>query len=159
MATSLKNLSDYDSSLVPDASALSIGIVVAEWNPHINNALLQGAVETLKKHGVSEANIFISYVPGSFELTYGCKMMAENYDVDAVIAIGTVIQGDTPHFDYICQGVTYGISELNLSFEIPFVFGVLTTNTEEQALDRCGGKHGNKGTEAAVTAIKMALLS
>lgn len=157
MATSLKNLSDYDFSSIPDASGLSIGIVVAEWNIEINNALLQGAIETLLHHGVDKANIFVSYVPGAFELTYGCKVMAENYDVDAIIAIGTVIQGDTPHFDYICQGVTYGISELNLSFDLPFIFGVLTVNTLEQAQERAGGKHGNKGVEAAVTAIKMGL--
>ncbi|MDR2963714.1 MAG: 6,7-dimethyl-8-ribityllumazine synthase [Bacteroidales bacterium] len=159
MATSLKNLSAYDAADVPDASALSIGIVVADWNIEINNQLLKGAVDTLRKHGVSDANIFISRVPGAFELTYGCKTLAESYEVDAVIAIGTVIQGETPHFNFICQGVTYGISELNLSFEIPFIFGVLTVNSLEQAQDRAGGKHGNKGVEAAVTAIKMALLS
>ncbi|HOS85306.1 MAG TPA: 6,7-dimethyl-8-ribityllumazine synthase [Bacteroidales bacterium] len=157
MATSLKNLSDYDFTSIPDASGLSIGIVVAEWNIEINNQLLQGAIETLLHHGVDKANIFVNYVPGAFELTYGCKVMAENYDVDAIIAIGTVIQGDTPHFDYICQGVTYGISELNLSFDLPFIFGVLTVNSLEQAQERAGGKHGNKGVEAAVTAIKMGL--
>ena len=159
MATSLKNLSSYDPSNIPDASALSIGIVVAEWNIEINNALLKGALETLKKHGVSEGNIFVNYVPGAFELTYGSKVLAENYDVDAIIAIGTVIKGDTPHFEYICQGVTYGLSELNLSFDLPFIFGVLTVNTLEQAQERAGGIHGNKGVEAAVTAIKMALYS
>jgi len=159
MATSLKNLSEYDSSYVPDASAISVGIVVAEWNSEINYKLLDAAINTLKKHGVSEVNIFVNFVPGAFELTYGCKLMAESYDVDVVIAFGTVIQGETPHFTYICQGVTYGISELNLSYEIPFVFGVLTTNTLQEAQDRAGGKYGNKGIEAAVTAIKMALLS
>jgi 6,7-dimethyl-8-ribityllumazine synthase len=159
MATSLKNLSDYDYTAIPDASSLSIGIVVAEWNIDINNALLKGAIETLKKHGVADANIFVNYVPGAFELTYGCKSIAENYDIDAVIAIGTVIKGDTPHFEYICQGVTYGLSELNLSFDVPFIFGVLTVNTQEQALERAGGVHGNKGVEAAVAAIKMALYS
>lgn len=159
MATSLKNLSDYDYSSIPDASELSVGIVVAEWNLEINKALLQGAVDTLTKHGVDAGNIFVNFVSGAFELTYGCKVMAENYDVDAIIAIGTVIQGETPHFTYICQGVTYGISELNLSFDLPFVFGVLTVDTLEQAQDRAGGKHGNKGVEAAVTAIKMALFN
>jgi len=159
MATSLKNLSDYNSSEIPDASALSIGIVVAEWNSEINNALLDGAVQTLKKHGVADKNIIINHVPGSFELTFGAKVIAENYDVDAVIVIGTVIQGDTPHFDYVCQGVTYGVTELNLSYDIPFIFTVLTTDTLEQAQDRAGGKHGNKGTEGAITAIKMALFS
>lgn len=159
MATSLKNLSEYDSRYVPNASALSVGIVVAEWNNEITFKLLDGAIETLKKHGVNEANIFVNFVPGAYELTYGSKVMAENYDVDAVIAFGAVIQGETPHFTYICQGVTYGLTELNLSFDIPFVFGVLTTDTLQQAQERAGGKHGNKGVEAAVTAIKMALLS
>jgi 6,7-dimethyl-8-ribityllumazine synthase len=159
MATSLKNLSDYDSKSVPDASELSVGIVVAEWNREINDALLKGAVSTLQKHGVSPSDIFIDYVPGAFELPFGCRILAENYEVDVVIAFGTVIQGETPHFSYICQGVTYGLTELNLSYEIPFVFGVLTTDTLEQAQDRAGGKHGNKGVEAAVTAIKMALLA
>lgn len=157
MATSLKNLSDYDVNAVPNASELSIGIVVAEWNLDVNTKLLQGAIETLKKHGVEEKNIFVNYVPGSFELTYGARIMAENYDVDAIIVIGTVIQGETPHFTYICQSVSYGMTELNLSCDIPFIFGLLTVNTKEQAMDRAGGKYGNKGVEAAVTAIKMAL--
>ncbi|MFO7868767.1 MAG: 6,7-dimethyl-8-ribityllumazine synthase [Bacteroidales bacterium] len=159
MATSLKNLSDYNAQDIPDASALSVGIVVSEWNSDINNNLLQAAVSTLQKHGVQDVNIFINYVPGAFELPFACRLMAENYDVDAVIAFGTVIQGDTPHFTYVCQGVTYGMAELNLSYEIPFIFGVLTTDTLEQARDRSGGKHGNKGVEAAITAIKMSVLS
>ena len=157
MASSLKNLSTYNPDSVPDASELSIGIVVAEWNMDINSKLLNGAVETLKKHGVKEKNIIINYVPGSFELTYGARIMAENYDVDAIIVIGTVIQGETPHFTYICQSVSYGMTELNLSYNLPFIFGLLTVNTKEQAEDRAGGKYGNKGVEAAVTAIKMAL--
>ncbi|MBO4777598.1 MAG: 6,7-dimethyl-8-ribityllumazine synthase [Bacteroidales bacterium] len=157
MATSLKNLSEYDSNSVPNASELSIGIVVAEWNMDVNNKLLQGAIEALQKHGVAEKNIIVNYVPGSFELTYGARILAENYDVDAIIVIGTVIQGETPHFTYICQSVSYGITELNLSYDLPFIFGVLTVNTKEQAMDRAGGKYGNKGVEAAITAIKMAL--
>ncbi|MBR3981662.1 MAG: 6,7-dimethyl-8-ribityllumazine synthase [Bacteroidales bacterium] len=157
MATSLKNLSEYNPDSVPNASELSIGIVVAEWNMDVNTKLLQGAVETLQKHGVLEKNIIINYVPGSFELTYGARVMAENYDVDAIIVIGTVIQGETPHFTYICQSVSYGVTELNLSYDLPFIFGLLTVNTKEQAMDRAGGKYGNKGVEAAVTAIKMAL--
>lgn len=157
MATSLKNLSEYNPDSVPNASELSIGIVVAEWNMDVNTKLLQGAVETLQKHGVLEKNIIINYVPGSFELTYGARVMAENYDVDAIIVIGTVIQGETPHFTYICQSVSYGVTELNLSYDLPFIFGLLTVNTKEQAMDRSGGKYGNKGVEAAVTAIKMAL--
>ncbi|MBP5370869.1 MAG: 6,7-dimethyl-8-ribityllumazine synthase [Bacteroidales bacterium] len=157
MATSLKNLSEYNPNSVPNASELSIGIVVAEWNMDVNTQLLHGAVETLQKHGVQEKNIIVNYVPGSFELTYGARVMAENYDVDAIIVIGTVIQGETPHFTYICQSVSYGITELNLSYDLPFIFGLLTVNTKEQAMDRAGGKYGNKGVEAAVTAIKMAL--
>ncbi|MBR4115029.1 MAG: 6,7-dimethyl-8-ribityllumazine synthase [Bacteroidales bacterium] len=157
MATSLKNLSEYNPDSVPNASELSIGIVVAEWNMDVNTKLLQGAVETLQKHGVLEKNIIINYVPGSFELTYGARVMAENYDVDAIIVIGTVIQGETPHFTYICQSVSYGVTELNLSYDLPFIFGLLTVNTKEQAMDRAGGKYGNKGVEAAITAIKMAL--
>ncbi|MBP5584103.1 MAG: 6,7-dimethyl-8-ribityllumazine synthase, partial [Bacteroidales bacterium] len=138
MATSLKNLSEYDSKSVPNASELSIGIVVAEWNMDVNNKLLQGAIEALQKHGVAEKNIIVNYVPGSFELTYGARILAENYDVDAIIVIGTVIQGETPHFTYICQSVSYGITELNLSYDLPFIFGVLTVNTKEQAMDRAG---------------------
>lgn len=157
MATSLKNLSEYNPDSVPNASELSIGIVVAEWNMDVNTKLLQGAVETLQKHGVLEKNIIINYVPGSFELTYGARVMAENYDVDAIIVIGTVIQGETPHFTYICQSVSYGVTELNLSYDLPFIFGLLTVNTKEQAMDRAGRKYGNKGVEAAITAIKMAL--
>ena len=157
MATSLKNLSEYNPDSVPNASELSIGIVVAEWNMDVNTKLLQGAVETLQKHGVLEKNIIINYVPGSFELTYGARVMAENYDVDAIIVIGTVIQGETPHFTYICQSVSYGVTELNLSYDLPFIFGLLTVNTKEQAMDRAGGKYGYKGVEAAITAIKMAL--
>ncbi len=157
MATSLKNLSDFDSTSIPDASELSIGIVVAEWNIDVNTKMLNGAVEVLQKHGVKSKNIFVNYVPGAFELTYGARIMAENYDVDAIITLGTVIQGDTPHFTYICQSVSYGLTELNLSYEIPFIFGVLTVNTIEQALERAGGKYGNKGSEVAVAAIKMAL--
>ena len=157
MATSLKNLSEYNPDSVPNASELSIGIVVAEWNMDVNTKLLQGAVETLQKHGVLEKNIIINYVPGSFALPYGARVMAENYDVDAIIVIGTVIQGETPHFTYICQSVSYGVTELNLSYDLPFIFGLLTVNTKEQAMDRAGGKYGNKGVEAAITAIKMAL--
>jgi len=158
MATALKNLSEYDPSQVPSGTGYSFAIIVAEWNLEITAALCKGAVDTLLKHGVSEDCINVHYVPGSFELTSGCKWVAESLEVDAVIGIGTVIQGETKHFDYICQSVTYGLTELNLSFDIPFVFSVLTTDTLQQALDRAGGKHGNKGDEAAVTALKMVAL-
>jgi len=155
MATSLKNLSSFDINSVPSAKGVKIGIVVAEWNSEITFAMANGAQEFLLKHGASESDIIVKTVPGSFELIAGSKWMAEYANVDAVIALGTVIQGDTRHFDFICQGVTHGISELNLKFDIPFIFGVLTTSTLEQAKDRSGGKHGNKGDEAAYTALKM----
>ena len=155
MATAYQNLSDYDFNSVPDASNMSVGIVVAEWNKHITEALLEGACNTLERHGVKPENINVKRVPGSFELTYGAKLMAENSDLDAVIILGCVIQGDTPHFDYVCSSVTNGITELNLMHDMPFIFGLLTTNTMEQSEDRAGGKHGNKGDEAAITAIKM----
>ena len=153
MATALKNLSDYDPATVPDAMPWRFAIVVAEWNEAITAALAEGALNTLLKHGAKRENILIHTVPGSFELTLGASWMAEN--VDAVICIGCVIQGETKHFDFICNAVSQGITMLNLETNKPVIFGVLTTNTLEQAQDRAGGKHGNKGDEAAVTAIKM----
>jgi 6,7-dimethyl-8-ribityllumazine synthase len=152
------NLSDYNTDRVPSGAEMRIGIVVSEWNCEITSALLKGAVDTLIKHDVSEDNILIKHVPGSFELTLGAQFIAEYDDVDAVICLGCVIQGETPHFTYICQGVTQGITQLNLEYNIPFIFGVLTTSDRQQAIDRAGGKHGNKGYEAAITAIKMASL-
>lgn len=153
MAT--KDLSAYDISSVPSAGNMSFGIVVAEWNWHITSALAQGAVDTLHRHGATEENIRVKYVPGTFELPLGGQFFAEMDNVDAVILLGCVIQGETRHFDYICEGVTQGTKDLNLKYNKPFIFGVLTTNNEQQALDRAGGKLGNKGDEAAVTAIKM----
>ncbi len=155
MATSFKNLSKYDPEKVPDASGMKFGIVVSEWNEEVTAALAEGAMQTLKKHGCPEANIHVLTVPGSFELIYGSRLAAEKYALDAVIALGCVIQGETRHFDFICQGVTHGIAELNLEYDIPFIFGVLTTKNQQQARERSGGKHGNKGDEAAITAIKM----
>lgn len=159
MATSLKNLSDYNILSVPDASSYKFAIVVSEWNEEITGTLCNGAIATLQKHGVHEENILKKYVPGSFELTHGARSIVEYTDVDAVIAIGCVIRGDTPHFDYICQGVTQGITDLNVKYNIPFIYGVLTTENQQQALDRAGGIHGNKGDEAAITAIKMVHLN
>ncbi len=156
MAT--KDLSAYDINSVPSAENMRLGIVVAEWNWEITSALAQGAVDTLKKHGAPEENISIKYVPGTFELPLGGQFFAELDNVDAVILLGCVIQGETRHFDYICEGVTQGTKDLNLKYNKPFIFGVLTTNDEQQALDRAGGKLGNKGDEAAVTAIKMLAL-
>lgn len=156
MATSLHSLSSYDASKVPDASNMCFGIVVSEWNPEITGALLDGCVATLEKHGTLPENIHVKTVPGSFELIYGAHQMVLNGGYDAVIILGSVIRGETPHFDYICQGVTQGIAHINAKSEIPVVFGLLTTNDLQQAKDRSGGKLGNKGDECAVVAIKMA---
>lgn len=137
---------------------MRFGIVVADWNSEVTYSLLDGAVKTLKRHGVADNDIIVRHVPGTFEITLGAQWMAEYEDLDGVICLGCVIQGETPHFTYICEGVTRGITNLNLDYNIPFIFGVLTTLNLQQALDRAGGKHGNKGDEAAVTAIKMAAL-
>jgi len=156
MATALHHLSDYDVSSVPDASNMCFGIVVAEWNAEITDALLQGTVSTLEKHGALPENIHVKTVPGSFELVYGAHQMTLNGGYDAIIILGSVIRGETPHFDYICQGVTYGITRLNATSEIPVIYGLLTTDDWQQAKDRSGGRLGNKGDECAVVAIKMA---
>ena len=156
MATALHHLSDYDPTKVPDASNMCIGIVVSEWNPEITGALLDGAVKTLEKHGCLPENIHVKTVPGSFELVYGAQQMTKNDGFDAVIVLGSVIRGETPHFDYICEAVTYGIASLNASQNIPVIYGLLTTDNLEQAQERSGGKLGNKGDECAVDAIKMA---
>lgn len=153
MAT--KDLSQYDINSVADAAHMRFGIVVAEWNFEVTGALANGAVETLQKHGAKDENILLKYVPGTFELPLGGQFFAEHENVDAIILLGCVIQGETRHFDYICEGVAQGTKDLNLKYNKPFIFGVLTTDNQQQALDRAGGKHGNKGDEAAVTAIKM----
>lgn len=154
MASKNQNLSSYNPESVPNAQGMRFGIVCSEWNSNITDALLQGAIKTLTANGVSESDILVARVPGSFELIYGTSQMVKK-DVDAVIAIGCVIRGDTPHFDYICEGTTYGLSRLNATQDKPVVYGLITTNTMEQAVERCGGKHGNKGDECAITAIKM----
>jgi len=158
MSSQLKNLSVVEGSLVPSAKEYKFGIVVSEWNYEITKSLSDGAQQTLQKNGAQEKNIIIKWVPGSFELTLGAQYMAELTDVDAIICIGCVIQGETKHFDFICNAVANGITNLNIEFNIPVIFGVLTPNTLEQAIDRAGGKHGNKGDEAAITAIKMLAL-
>jgi len=155
MASVYHNLSNPLSEM-PDASAMRIGIVVSEWNEAVTEKLLEGACNTLEKNGVKPENILVERVPGSFELNYGARIMAERLELNAVIVLGCVIRGDTPHFDYVCSAVTQGITELNLRYDIPFIFGVLTTTNLKQAEDRCGGIYGNKGDEAANTAIKMA---
>lgn len=155
MATAYHNLSDYDFQSVPDASAMHFGIVVSEWNANITGALLEGAVATLKKHGAKEDNILVQTVPGSFELTFGSAQMIKSGKVDAVIALGCVVRGDTPHFDYVCAGATQGIAHLNATTDTPVIYGLITTNTMQQAEDRAGGVLGNKGDECVITAIKM----
>ena len=155
MATILKNLSDYNKEELTRAGDHIFGIVVSEWNAEITNALMQGAVETLKGSGIREESIIIKYVPGTFELPTGAQFLFEYEDVDAVICIGCVIQGETRHFEFICNATANGIMRVALDYNAPVIFGVLTTDNLEQAKDRSGGKHGNKGVEAAVTAIKM----
>jgi len=170
MATQYQNLSDYDSDLMPDKEKVSsqhYAIAVADWNSEITHALMHGAINTLVESGVKHTQIKIVHVPGAFELTFAAKQLLDDFDClngnikvhkySAVIILGCVIQGDTPHFDYVCSGVTYGISKLNTRADgCPVIFGLLTTNSMQQALDRAGGIHGNKGVEAAITAIKMA---
>lgn len=157
MATKKQNLSDYDKNTIPNAKDFRFGIVVSEWNDQITGNLHQGALDTLIEHGVLPENIISWDVPGSYELIYGSKKMQEQ-KVDAVIAIGCVIQGETKHFDFVCEAVSQGIKDLNVLHDTPVVFCVLTDNTMQQSIDRSGGKHGNKGVEAAVVAIKMAVL-
>ena len=149
------NLSDYNPATVPDGSDYKVAIVVAEWNPEITNALLQGAHETLLEHGVKEDNIRVIPVPGSYELTTGADIALADSACDAAICLGCVIQGETRHFDFICEAVSQGLTNLSLKRERPVIFGLLTTNDMQQARERSGGKHGNKGTEGAVTALKM----
>ena len=154
MAT--KNLSEYNIETVPDASNMCFGVVVSEWNPEITGSLLNGCVSTLEKHGAIPENIHVKTVPGSFELIYGAHQMTLNDGFDAVIILGCVIRGETPHFDYICEGVTAGIARLNATSQTPIVYGLLTCENDQQAKDRSGGRLGNKGDECAVVAIKMA---
>lgn len=157
MASHLKNLSDFSHTTIPTGNAFKIAIIVAEWNAKITGALYEGALKTLVKQGVKEKNIITLAVPGSFELTAAAEiLLTKKADLDAVICLGCVIQGDTKHFDFICDAVANGITNVGIKHSKPVIFGVLTTNNEEQALDRAGGKHGNKGDEAAITALKMA---
>ena len=159
MATAYHNLSEYDITSVPSAEDMKFGIVVSECNENITASILNGAEETLKRHGAKPENITIHTVPGSFELIYGSAKFVQSGEVDAVIALGCVVRGDTPHFDYVCAGTTQGIAALNTQGSIPVIFGLITTDTMQQAEDRAGGIHGNKGDECAVTAIKMVNLA
>ncbi len=158
MATVHKNLSTYDKATIPNAKNFRFGIVVSEWNSEITQGLLNGAIETLMENGVAHKNIITWDVPGTFELIFGCKHLANTQDTDAIIAIGSVIQGETKHFDFVCSAAAQGIKDLNVTGNTPVIFCVLTDNNKQQAIDRSGGKHGNKGTEAAIAAIKMAVL-
>ena len=158
MATANKNLSNYNKNTIPNAKNFRFGIVVSEWNDNITNGLYFGAEVALLDCGATPENIVRWNVPGSFELVYGAKKMIETQNVDAVITIGCVIKGETMHFEFVCEGVTQGIKDLNVKSDIPVIYCVLTDNTEQQSIDRSGGIHGNKGTEAAIAAIKMAYL-
>lgn len=157
MATQYHNLSHYDANSMPDARGMRIGIVVSEWNNNVTSRLLEGAKSTLVKLGVKEDDVLVRWVPGSFELIYGARYMMDLPDsgLDAVIVLGCVVRGETPHFEYVCSGVTQGVADMNLHGPVPVIFGLLTNDTMQQSFDRAGGIHGNKGDEAAVTAIKM----
>ncbi|WP_430613738.1 6,7-dimethyl-8-ribityllumazine synthase [Flavobacterium sp. JP2137] len=159
MATANKNLSEYNKATLPDAKEFTVGIVVSEWNDQVTNGLFAGAQAALLDCGLLPENLVRWDVPGSFELIFGAKKMIETLEVDAVIVIGCVIKGETMHFEFVCEGVTHGIKDLNLISEVPVIFCVLTDNNEQQSLDRSGGIHGNKGTEAAVAALKMIALN
>lgn len=159
MATHLKNLSDFSHTTVPSAKPFRFGIVVAAWNAEVTGALYKGAFDSLLKHGALEENILSAEVAGSYELISGADLLLTHQQLDAVICLGCVIQGETRHFDFICDAVAHGIANVGLKHTKPVIFGVLTTNNQQQALDRAGGKHGNKGDEAAITAIKMAQLN
>ncbi len=158
MSSQHKNLSDFDHSGFPDASNMRIGIVVSEWNNEITHALLKGVIDTLKSLGCPETNIIRHDVPGSFELPLAASWMIEKENPDAVICIGCVIQGETRHFDFICEAVAQGIMDLGLRTSVPVIFGVLTPENQQQAIDRAGGRYGNKGVETAQTAVKMVAL-
>lgn len=158
MATENKNLSNYDKNTIPNMKDFRFGIVVSEWNDDVTEGLFKGAFDALVDCGTLPENITRWNVPGSFELIFGSKKMHETLKVDAIIAIGCVIKGETMHFEFVCEGVTQGIKDLNLMYEIPTIFCLLTDNNKQQSLDRSGGKHGNKGVEAAIAAIKMVSL-
>ncbi len=156
MATT--NLSAYDKTTIPNAKGFRFGIVVSEWNNDITDNLFKGAHHTLIENGALNKNIITLNVPGSYELIYGCKHLIKSQNLDAIIAIGNVIQGETKHFDFVCEAVAHGIKDINIQFDVPVIFCVLTDNTKQQSIDRSGGKHGNKGIESAIAAIKMAVI-
>jgi 6,7-dimethyl-8-ribityllumazine synthase len=155
VASSKKNLNTHSGANITSLSGKKIAVVVSEWNSEITDALYAGALDTLLDKGIGKENIIKKLVPGSFELTLGAQWMAQREEIDAVICLGCVIQGDTRHFDFICQSVAQGLTNVSLKYNKPIIFGVLTPDNHQQALDRAGGKYGNKGNEAAITAIKM----
>jgi 6,7-dimethyl-8-ribityllumazine synthase len=158
MATALRNLSDYIQEEVPNGAGFKIGIVVSEWNDNITLNLLEGARTALIDNGVREEDILVRFVPGAFELPLGAQFMCEYTDIDGAIAIGVVIQGETRHFDFVCDGATNGIKDVNLKYNVPVAFCLLTDNTLQQSIDRSGGIHGNKGVECAIACLKMIAL-
>ncbi len=155
MATYLKNLSDYKKENIPNGADFKIGIVVSEWNDSITLNLLAGAKQTLLDNNVPEENILVRFVPGAFELPLAAQLMLDNTDIDGVVAIGVVIQGETKHFDFVCKGTTDGLMKVMLEYNSPVSFCVLTDNTLQQSIDRSGGIHGNKGVECAIACLKM----
>ena len=155
MATSIKNLSEYDKNIISNGADYKIGIVVSEWNDQITGALLEGAVQTLKNHGVQDKHLTTVHVPGAFELPIGAQSLLEHQKFDGILTIGAVIQGETKHFDFVCNGATQGIMQVMLNYNTPISFCVLTDNNIQQSIDRSGGKHGNKGIECAVSLLKM----
>ena len=159
MATQYQNLTDYNPENVPDASAMRFAVIVSEWNPDVTEKLKVGVYNALLKYEAKAENIWIVHVPGSFELIYAAKRIIGSVKPDAAIGLGCIVRGDTPHFDYVCSGITQGFAQLNAEGDIPCVFGLLTTDNMQQAIDRSGGKYGNKGEEFAITAIKMAQLA
>lgn len=156
MATEGTNLSEFDKNAIPDLSGKKFGIAVSEWNSQITDGLLKGALSGFEQAGVSIEDIIVKYVPGSFELPLGAKKLIDTFQLDGVVCLGSVVRGETAHFDYVCEACAKGIMDVNLSTGVPVAFGVLTDDTQQQAIDRSGGKHGNKGTEAAVVVMKMA---
>ena len=158
MATEGRNLSEYNKEVIPSGADFKIGIVVSEWNDSITLNLLEGAKIALLENGVKEQNIIVRFVPGAYELPLGSQFMCKNETIDGVIAIGAVIQGETKHFDFVCEAATLGIKDVNLKFNTPISFCLLTDNTMQQSIDRSGGKHGNKGIECAIACLKMIAL-
>jgi 6,7-dimethyl-8-ribityllumazine synthase len=158
MATAGKNLSAYSKNEIPNGADFRIGIVVSKWNDDITSNLLKGAKQALLDNGVKESNIVVKLVPGAFELPLGCQFLIDSDEIDGVIAIGCVIQGETKHFDFVCQGATNGIMQVMLETETPISFCLLTDNTHQQSVDRSGGKHGNKGVECAIACLEMIAL-